>query len=152
MFDFQQYSFHTREACFWFFVLQVLTLFVLQDDAEGHALLHALQQRAESWAGANVCTTIFSSDDYAPYRHLKKSASRMNVISVKDLTPSETHVCLAASRAAKYPGLPPLDPDISLKVWDLVGGRLSILSKLVHKDDLIAEAERLIELEKVRRR
>lgn len=42
----------------------------VHDDEAGHALLHMLQQRAESWAQAGVVTTVFASDNFGPYRHL----------------------------------------------------------------------------------
>ena len=105
-----------------------------------------LQQRAESWAAAGVCTMVFTSDDFHPYRHLKKSATRMRVLTVKDLTPTETHTFLSNRIAAN--GGPPLDPKVSEKVWDLLGGRLSLLGKLTEQPDMVEAAKEMIQSEK----
>ncbi|KAL8279590.1 hypothetical protein RQP46_007903 [Phenoliferia psychrophenolica] len=129
-------------------VLVFNNIHFIHDDPEGHSLLHMLQQRAESWAAAGVLTTVFSSDDFAPYRHLKKNASRMHVLRVRDLTPAETHAVLARARATHFPFEEPLDPEVSMKVWDLVGGRLSFLSKLARQKDVMKAAEEKVESEK----
>ncbi|KAM0752357.1 hypothetical protein T439DRAFT_324435, partial [Meredithblackwellia eburnea MCA 4105] len=120
----------------------------IHDDEDGHALLHMLQQRAESWSQAGVLTTIFTSDDFAPYSHLKKYASRMNVLNVTDLSPAETYAVLARQRAARFPGDPPLDPSTALAVWNLVGGRLAYLSKISRRPDMVAAAKEMIKKEK----
>ncbi|KAI5480606.1 hypothetical protein MNV49_000302 [Pseudohyphozyma bogoriensis] len=120
----------------------------IHDDEDGHSLLHMLQQRAESWAQAGVVTTIFSSDSFAPYVALKKNSTRMHVLAVQDLTPTELHACLAPTRASLYPSEPPLDPAVSFKIWDLLGGRLSTLSKISNKPEMVAAAEEIIEREK----
>lgn len=89
---------------------------------------------------------VFTSDDFHPYRHLKKSATRMRVLTVKDLTPFETHTFLSNRIAAN--GGPPLDPSISKEVWNLLGGRLSLLGKLTEQPDMIEAAKEMIESEK----
>lgn len=69
----------------------------------------------------------------------------MHVLSVRDLTPSETHACLSAARPEEFG---PLDPAESLKVWDLVGGRLSFLSRLMGRKDMLQGAREMVEMEK----
>lgn len=89
---------------------------------------------------------VFTSDDFHPYRHLKKSATRMRVLTVKDLTPAETHTFL--SRRITANGGPPLDPRISSEVWNLLGGRLSLLGKLADQPDMVEAAKEMVESEK----
>lgn len=55
----------------------------IPDTDEGRGLLRILQQRAEAWADAGVCTFIFNSDDWHVFRTLKKNSTRMRVISIR---------------------------------------------------------------------
>lgn len=105
-------------------VLVFNNIHFVHDDEDGHAMLHLLQQRAEAWAQARVVTAVFATDDFHTYKNLKRTATRMHVISIKDLSPRETHTFLSAS----YPGLENSD---ARKIWDLVGGRLTFLGQLV---------------------
>ncbi|GJN92107.1 hypothetical protein Rhopal_005136-T1 [Rhodotorula paludigena] len=120
----------------------------IHDDEDGHALLHMLQQRAESWAQAGVLTTIFLTDNFHVYAHLKRSATRMHVLSIRDLTPFETHTFLSGTHARLYPDKPPVTKAQSLRIWDLIGGRLSYLSKVVKRDDMEEAALGLVQEEK----
>ncbi|GAA5858845.1 hypothetical protein JCM8547_005010 [Rhodosporidiobolus lusitaniae] len=120
----------------------------IHDDEDGHALLHMLQQRAEAWAGSGVLTMIFLTDNFHVYSHLKRSATRMHVLSIRDLTPSETHEYLSGTHARKFPSSPPVTRVESLKVWDLIGGRLALLSKVVGREDMQEAARDLVDEEK----
>lgn len=107
-----------------------------------------IQQRAEAWAQAGVLTVVFVSDDFAPYRRLsalptckkihadhslpEKSATRMRVLNVPDLTPTETHLHLSKSIASLWPDRPALTCAESDTIWDLIGGRLSFLGRLLN--------------------
>ncbi|SCV67918.1 BQ2448_39 [Microbotryum intermedium] len=129
-------------------VLVFNNIHFVHDDPEGHALLHMLQQRAESWSQAGVCTVIFSSDDFHVYRHLKKNASRMHVMSIRDLTPLETHTFLKGTHEKAFPEDGEVGWRESWKVWDLIGGRLSYLNRVARRRDMLEAAEEMIEQEK----
>ncbi|BGP12438.1 hypothetical protein JCM10213_006996 [Rhodosporidiobolus nylandii] len=120
----------------------------VHDDEDGHALLHMLQQRAEAWAAAGVLTMIFLTDNFHVYQHLKKSATRMHTLSIRDLTPSETHTYLSGTHARYFPGAAPVSRVDSLKIWDLIGGRLSYLSKVVGREDMQEAAQEMVDEEK----
>lgn len=111
-------------------------------------MLHMLQQRAESWAQAGVLTMIFASDDFHVYRSLKKAASRMHVLSIRDLTPSETHTFLRGSHSTAFPSAPPMTPAESMKVWEMIGGRMSYLGKVAKHEDVLNAAEDMVEEER----
>ncbi|GAA6002799.1 hypothetical protein JCM10207_007688 [Rhodosporidiobolus poonsookiae] len=120
----------------------------IHDDEDGHALLHMLQQRAEAWAQAGVLTMVFLSDNFHVYTHLKRSATRMHTLSIRDLTPSETHTYLAGTHARFFPDKAPISRAESFRVWDLIGGRLSFLSKVVKREDMEEAARDLVDEEK----
>ncbi|GAA5828237.1 hypothetical protein JCM11251_002650 [Rhodosporidiobolus azoricus] len=120
----------------------------IHDDDEGHSLLHMLQQRAEAWSQAGVLTMIFLSDNFHTYRHLKRSATRMHTLSIRDLTPSETFTYLSGTHKRFFPDSPPVTPLESLRVWDMIGGRLSYLSKVVKRGDIVKAAKDMVDEEK----
>lgn len=72
----------------------------------------------------------------------------MHVVRVRDLSPAETHAVLARARSSHFPTAEPLDPEVSLQVWNLVGGRLSFLSKLAKQKDILEAARLKVESEK----
>lgn len=97
-----------------------------------------LQQRAESWAQAGVVTTVFASDNFGPYRHLRtfcsafkyrgtdkvclfrananetgKNATRMQVLAIRDLNPHQTHQVLSDLHTSHFPTAPSLAPSES---------------------------------------
>ncbi|GAA5909284.1 hypothetical protein JCM6882_003788 [Rhodosporidiobolus microsporus] len=120
----------------------------IHDDEDGHSLLHMLQQRAEAWSQAGVLTMIFLTDNFNVYRHLKRSATRMHTLSIRDLTPSETFTYLSGTHARFFPDEPPVSRGESLRIWDLIGGRLSFLSKVVKRPDMLEAAQDLVQEEK----
>ncbi|KAK4050464.1 hypothetical protein OIV83_003534 [Microbotryomycetes sp. JL201] len=128
-------------------VLVINNVHFLHDDEDGHALLHMLQQRAESWAGAGVLTMIFSSDDFHIYRQLKKNATRMHVLSIRDLTPAETHTFLSGTHKSNFPDGQPVSRQLSNRIWDMIGGRLSFLARLAKHEDMVEAAEAMIDSE-----
>ncbi|GAA5854105.1 hypothetical protein JCM5353_003084, partial [Sporobolomyces roseus] len=125
-------------------VLVIQNSHFIRDDDDGHALLHMLQQRAEAWAGSGVATFVFISDNFSVYRHLRQSATRMHTLSIRDLTPHETHTFLSGTHERLFPSAPPITADQSLKIWDMVGGRLSFLSKVVKSHNLEESARDLV--------
>jgi hypothetical protein len=151
-------------------VLIVQNAHFIHDDDDGHSLLHMLQQRAEAWSQAGVLTMVrfpsfssflilqtqiprgilqvFLTDNFHVYSHLKRSATRMHVLSIRDLTPSETHKFLSGTHPRHYPSAPPVTRTESLKVWDLIGGRLALLAKVVGREDMMEAAQDLVDEEK----
>ncbi|GAA5908097.1 ATP-binding protein [Sporobolomyces salmoneus] len=125
-------------------VLVIQNAHFIRDDDDGHALLHMLQQRAEAWAGSGVATFVFISDNFHTYRHLRRSATRMHTLSIRDLTPHETHTYLSGTHERLHPSAPPITPAESLKIWDMIGGRLSFLSKVVKSHNLEESARDLV--------
>jgi hypothetical protein len=97
---------------------------------------------------------IFSTDDFWCLDMMKKNASRMRVLSVYDLAASETVIALRYLRKNalkfRYPAIPMdeievEDDGILKKVFDLVGGRMSHLTRVVRADDMLSElSHRLI--------
>ncbi|GAA5922852.1 ATP-binding protein [Sporobolomyces koalae] len=125
-------------------VIVMQNIHFVRDDDDGHALLHMLQQRAEAWAGSGVATFVFISDNFHTYRHLRRSATRMQTLSIRDLTPRETHDYLAGTHERLFPDAPRVTRDQSLKIWDMIGGRLSFLAKVVKSHDMEAKAKDLV--------
>lgn len=90
-------------------------------------------------------TMIFSSDDFHIYRSMKKNATRMHVLSIRDLTPAETHVFLSGTHKTNHPDAPPVTRQQSMRIWDMIGGRLSFLSRLAKFEDMDTAAEDMID-------
>ncbi|GAA5981417.1 hypothetical protein JCM10908_004103 [Rhodotorula pacifica] len=125
-------------------VLIVQNAHFIHDDEDGHALLHMLQQRAEAWSQSGVCTMVFLTDNYWVFDRLRRNATRMHVLSVRDLTPHETFEYLSGTHARHYPDAEPITKAQSLRVWDLIGGRLAYLSKAVKRRDVEGAARDLV--------
>lgn len=90
---------------------------------------------------------IFNSDDFHVYRHMKKNASRMHVLSIRDLTPSETHTFLKGTHSRAFPDSEPMTPSQSMQVWDTIGGRMSYLGKVAKHEDVLKAARDMVEQE-----
>ncbi|OWZ51164.1 hypothetical protein C356_02307 [Cryptococcus neoformans c45] len=125
---------------------------------EGHGILHQLQQRAEAWAEGRILTMVFSSDDYWCLDVMKKNASRMRILSVYDLSAAESLRALRhlrrqelANRSARSLVSSELELEsdsVLRRVYELVGGRTSYLARVARADDMLEEAEAMIEGEK----
>ncbi|KAI9622660.1 hypothetical protein H4Q26_014940 [Puccinia striiformis f. sp. tritici PST-130] len=120
----------------------------LRQDEGSYSLLLQLQQRAESWSQAGIVTFIFCSDDHWPYALLKKNASRMSVLTVKDLTKEEAIRAMRTERKKLWgESRVADDPEIE-SIWNLVGGRIAHLSACMKHKDMIHAAKLIIEREK----
>lgn len=93
---------------------------------------------------------IFSTDDFWCLDMMKKNSSRMRVLSVYDLAASETVIALRHLRKHalkfRYPALQLEDIEIEddgvlKRVFDLVGGRMSHLTRVVRADDMLSGSE-----------
>ncbi|EPS42807.1 hypothetical protein H072_3219 [Dactylellina haptotyla CBS 200.50] len=126
-------------------VLIFNSMHLLRDDEDGLDLIELLQQRAEAWAATGLCTVLFCSDDYIVYEKLKHYASRMELITVQDL-PKNMAISALRRYRLKHHSAP--DPEASLeKIYQLVGGRLSYLSRVAQAPDMEAKANEIVENE-----
>lgn len=127
-------------------ILIVNSTHLLRDDEEGRDLLELLQQRAEAWAASNLATVIFNSDDYWVYERLKQYATRMNIIPILDLSKPKAISALRNYRV-KYRQESP-DTKILEQVYDMVGGRLSFLSRVAKSQDMLRTCTEICRMEK----
>lgn len=95
-------------------------------------------------AQSGVCTMVFLTDNYWVFDRLRRNATRMHVLSVRDLTPHETFEYLSGTHARHFPDEPPISKAQSLRIWDLIGGRLAYLSKAVKRRDVEGAARDLV--------
>ncbi|KLO17622.1 hypothetical protein SCHPADRAFT_809666, partial [Schizopora paradoxa] len=79
-------------------VLVLNNVHFFQHTDEGRNMLLLLQQRAEAWAESGILTMVFSTDDFWPYTVMRKSASRMQVLSIYDLDRREALQCAKRMR------------------------------------------------------
>lgn len=119
---------------------------LIRDDEDGKDLLELLQQRAESWAAANLVTMIFNTDDYWVYERLKQLATRMEVMSVSDLPKAQAITALQKYRQRYFSE--EVDHSILEEVYDRIGGRLSFLNRVAKSHNMLATCDRIKEIEK----
>ncbi|CAG8487214.1 5635_t:CDS:2 [Dentiscutata heterogama] len=122
-------------------VLVINNIHTLKDDEEGDDLLELLQQRAESWAATKIVTMIFNTDDYLTHERMKRDASRMEVIRVRELQKEEAVDLLKAKRKNE-------SEEYLREIVDRIGGRLSYIDKLAREPDISATVESLIDEER----
>jgi hypothetical protein len=87
---------------------------------------------------------------------LRKNASRMRVISTSDLSAAESihalHYLRLQNLSRKHldPAERPAveDEEVLRRVYEMVGGRTSYLVKVARAENMLDEAERMIETEK----
>ncbi|KAF2772940.1 hypothetical protein EJ03DRAFT_265449 [Teratosphaeria nubilosa] len=128
-------------------ILIINSTHLLRDDHDGRDLLELLQQRAEAWAASNLGTMIFNSDDYWIYERLKRYATRMNIIPILDLTKPRALEALRNYRL-KYKSENP-SPQLLEQVYDMVGGRLSYLSRVAKSPDMLKTCRDICQMEKI---
>ncbi|PWY84595.1 hypothetical protein BO94DRAFT_536166 [Aspergillus sclerotioniger CBS 115572] len=127
-------------------VLIINSAHLIRDDHDGQDLLEAIQQRAEQWAASGLVTTVLNSDEYWVYERLKKYATRMEVIPVRDLPKDRAMEALRKYRK-QYFG-EDLSPNTLEEVYDLVGGRLSFLNRVAKAVDYKKLCHSICEAEK----
>ncbi|KAF8967970.1 hypothetical protein BDZ97DRAFT_1655931 [Flammula alnicola] len=116
-----------------------------QNNDEGRNMLLQLQQKAEAWAASGPFVLVYS-DDFWPFHALRKTASRMHVLTIYDLDISEA---LRASRhIRRIAGRAPVESDDLKEAISLVGGRLAYLNKVSKSKDMVEMAKHLLEVEK----
>ncbi|EON63469.1 hypothetical protein W97_02697 [Coniosporium apollinis CBS 100218] len=127
-------------------VLIINSVHLLRDNEDGRNMLELIQQRAESWAAANLATLVFNSDDYWVYERLKTLATRMEVMPVGDLPKDKAMVALRNYRM-KYYQETPSEEELEA-VYDKIGGRLTHLNRIAKSKNMTAVCERICRREK----
>ncbi|CCM06409.1 uncharacterized protein FIBRA_08670 [Fibroporia radiculosa] len=127
-------------------VLVLNNIHFFNNDDDGRNMLLQLQQRAESWAAGGILTMVFSTDDFWPFLVMRKVASRMQVVSVRDLSLQDAihasaHMRLSARDEAA-------DPAMVREAVSVVGGRLSYLSRVSRAQDMRSCAHDMLAVEK----
>ncbi len=127
-------------------VLVVNQLHLVRDDADGRDLIELLQQRAEQWAATSLVTVVLSTDDYWVCERLRQIASRMAVVSVRDLPRAQATAALQAYAAANRGEAVP--DALAADVYDRVGGRLTFLDHVARSPDMLATCDHIVAAEK----
>jgi hypothetical protein len=82
------------------------------------------------------------------YERMKQSGSRMELISVRDLSKPKAIEALKVLRRKSSFGRPE-DEELFGQVYDLVGGRLAFLTKVAKSKDMIGKCHAICESEKM---
>ncbi|KAF8484096.1 hypothetical protein JB92DRAFT_2762690, partial [Gautieria morchelliformis] len=124
-------------------VLIMNKVHLFRNDDAGQALLLQLQQRAESWSESGMCYLIFplTPDDFWPFHILRKTASRMQVISIYDLSLNEAGQ--AFKRMRYRAGRPPVSDETMKYILSYTGGRMAYLNRVARAQDPISTVENL---------
>ncbi|KII95658.1 hypothetical protein PLICRDRAFT_129563 [Plicaturopsis crispa FD-325 SS-3] len=127
-------------------VLVINNVHFFNNDDAGKNILLQLQQRAEAWAASGILTFVFSTDDSWPFFFMRKTASRMHVLSIYDLDTKEalhasTRIRMNARKRVE-------DPEALKKAISIVGGRLAYLNKVAKSRDTVEMAMHLLSVEK----
>ncbi|KAF7297999.1 hypothetical protein HMN09_01020800 [Mycena chlorophos] len=118
----------------------------LKRDDDGKSMLLQLQQRAESWAASGIVTCVFMTDDYWPFEVMRKTASRMHVLSIYDL--NDTEALYAATRMYMSVKKANIPQSVVQEAVGIVGGRLSYLNKVARSSNMVEMAQHLLTVEK----
>lgn len=127
-------------------VLIINQMHLIRDDDDGKDLIELLQQRAEQWAASNLVTMVFNSDDYWVYERLKQLSTRMEVLSITDLSKQEAISALKKYRQRYFNET--LSHSILERIYDKVGGRLTFLNRVARSSDMFATCEHILATEK----
>jgi len=127
-------------------VLIVNGLDLLHDDEDGRDLLELMQQRAELWAASHLVNVVFGSNDYWATERLIGKATRLQVVSVRDIAREPAIAALKNFRLKNF------REDISLevlnRVYDKIGGRLTFLSNVAKSSDMLKACDLICERER----
>lgn len=127
-------------------VMIINNVHLIRDDEEGQHLIELLQQKAEALSASGLVTMIFCSDDYWVYERLKKLGTRLDVVTIRDLTRKESLSVLQRTRRQIF------NEDLSLKeanqIYNLVGGRPQHLTSVAAHKDTITACHKLIDRER----
>lgn len=127
-------------------VLIVNNVHLIRDNEEGQNLIELLQQKAEALSGTGLVTMIFNSDDYWVYERLKKLGTRLDVITIRDLSRAESINVLKRSRRQFFGQ--ELSTSSANQIYNLVGGRPQHLTSVVAQEDVVTACHNLIDRER----
>ncbi|OCH86761.1 hypothetical protein OBBRIDRAFT_782700 [Obba rivulosa] len=127
-------------------VLVMNNIQLCKNNTDSKHLLTQIQQRAESWAASGILTVVLSTDDFWPFLHMHRTASRMHVLSVWDL--DSTEAVHAAMRLRLIEKRPVTEADEFRQAVSITGGRLVHLTKVARAVDMLGMAQRLLQAEK----
>ncbi|KAI4610591.1 hypothetical protein J4E83_008205 [Alternaria metachromatica] len=120
---------------------------LFKDDEAGKHLLEILQQRAEIWAGNELVTTVFTSDEFWTLERLTPHATNMHVISVRDVRKNVVTTALKQYRARYH------NEDVPQSILDgvfaKVGGRLIFLNQVAKSHDMLETCKQINRREKM---
>ncbi|KAJ6495778.1 hypothetical protein C8R47DRAFT_1116367 [Mycena vitilis] len=127
-------------------VLIINNVHFFKNDDEGRGMLLQLQQRAEAWAASGIVTCVFMTDDFWPFFVMRKTASRMHVLSIYDLDNREAmHAATRMHMSMKKTSIP---VSVVKQAVELVGGRLSYLNKVARSKNMVDMAKHILAVEK----
>ncbi|EKM53414.1 uncharacterized protein PHACADRAFT_125129 [Phanerochaete carnosa HHB-10118-sp] len=127
-------------------VLILNNIHFFKNDDDGKNILLQFQQRAEAWAASGILTVVFSSDDFWPFYLMRKTGSRMQIVSVRDL--NHRQALQAAMKMRKACNRPDEPEEIYKEVVNYAGGRLAYLNKIARQPDMLRYAGELLGIEK----
>ncbi|KIP11242.1 hypothetical protein PHLGIDRAFT_83667 [Phlebiopsis gigantea 11061_1 CR5-6] len=127
-------------------VLILNNVHLFKNDDDGKQILLQFQQRAEAWAASGIVTVVFSSDDFWPFLCMRRTASRMHVVSVKDF--NQRQALQAAMRMRQASQRSKESEDTYRDAVNIVGGRLAYLNKVARNPDMLQHAQHLLQVEK----
>ncbi|VVT50013.1 uncharacterized protein SAPINGB_P002557 [Magnusiomyces paraingens] len=125
-------------------VLIINNIHMVRDDESGQHLIELLQQKAEALAG--MLTVIFNSDDYWVYERLKKLSTKLEVITVRDMSRTQAVQTLCGTRK-KLTGQVLPQQDAS-DIYSLIGGRPQHLAQIAAAQDMLKACHELIDRER----
>ncbi|KAF2713994.1 hypothetical protein K504DRAFT_488262 [Pleomassaria siparia CBS 279.74] len=127
-------------------LLIINNIHFFKDDEAGLGLLEILQQRAEIWAGNDLVTVVFTSDEHWTFERLIPHSTNMNVISIRDIHKETVTAALKKYRARFH------NEDVPTNVLDevfaKVGGRLIFLNQVAKSNDMLATCKQINRKEK----
>lgn len=115
------------------------------DDQGSLALLEILQQRAEIWAGNDLVTVVFTSDEHWTLEKLIPHATNMHVFNIKDIPKDTVTTALKKYRARMGEDVP---QSILDEVFAKVGGRLIFLNQVAKSRDMLETCHHINRKEK----
>jgi hypothetical protein len=127
-------------------VLIINNFHLIRDDDEGQHLIELLQQKAEALSATGLVTIIFNSDDYWVYERLKKLGTRLDVVTIRDLSRQESVSVLQRARRQNFKET--LSLEDANHIYNLVGGRPQHLTAVAAQKDAITACHKLIDRER----
>jgi len=119
---------------------------LFKDDEAGKHLLEILQQRAEIWAGNELVTTVFTSDEFWTLERLIPRATNMDIMNIRDVRKDVVTAALKQYRARYYNEDVP--QSILDEVFAKVGGRLIFLNQVAKSKDMLDTCKQINRREK----